>query len=86
MNFIVKSICTTIFFQLLVFVILCFAFAPSCNTIVSNKLDSLAGPYFEVFVIIGYFFIITVQLVSAIADKNEVPILVRSIPITFQIK
>ena len=73
-------------FQLLAFVILCFAFAPSCSTIVDNGDafdNSAAGPYFEVFVIIGFFFIITVQLVSAIADKNEVPIMVRHVPQTF---
>ena len=70
---------------MLAFVILCFAFAPSCTTIVDNKPlnNGAAGPYFEVFVIIGYFFIITVQLVSAIGDKNDVPIMVRSIPMAF---
>merc|ERR1712027_47068 len=59
---------------LLAFVIVCFTFAPSCagsgGIAISTK---TGGVIFNYFVIIGFFFIITVQILSMFVDKNEVP-------------
>merc|ERR1712117_327983 len=59
---------------LLAFVIVCFTFAPSCagpsGIAFANNVEGLN---FNHFVIIGYFFIITVQILSIFVDKNEVP-------------
>merc|ERR1712027_271054 len=61
---------------LLAFVIVCFTFAPSCagsGGIAIAGANQIGGYTFNHFVIIGYFFIITVQILSIFVDKNEVP-------------
>merc|ERR1712117_554552 len=59
---------------LLAFVIVCFTFAPSCAPPVGiAAANQTEGYTFNHFVIIGYFFIITVQILSIFVDKNEVP-------------
>merc|ERR1712117_717250 len=63
---------------LLAFVIVCFTFAPSCAppggiALAGAGGNNVEGYTFNHFVIIGYFFIITVQILSIFVDKNEVP-------------
>ena len=57
--------------------IVCLAYAPDCNLLLSA--NESAGVSLNIFVIVGYFFIITVQLLGALGDKNAMPVTVRSI-------
>ena len=62
---------------MLALVIVCLAYAPDCNLLLSA--NEAAGVSLNIFVIVGYFFIITVQLLGALGDKNAMPVTVRSI-------
>ena len=59
------------FFQLLAIVNICIAYVPKCDPVLGR------APPFIHFVIIGYFFIICVQILSRVIDENESPIIVR---------
>ena len=59
------------FFQVIAIVNICIAYAPKCDPVLGR------APPFIHFVIIGYFFIICVQILSRVIDENESPIIVR---------
>merc|ERR1712117_796309 len=56
----------------LALVIVCLAYAPDCNLLLSA--NEAAGVSLNIFVIVGYFFIIAVQLLGALGDKNAMPV------------
>ena len=58
--------------QLLGLVNICFAYAPTCASVGGRS------PPFVHFVVIGFFFIVMVQILSTVADQKESPIMVSS--------
>ena len=66
---------------MLSFIILCLAYGSGKKDIIDNiiavPLKVSGGVPFSHMVVIGYFIIIVVQILSIAADKYEVPIMVR---------
>merc|ERR1719471_773386 len=55
---------------------ICIAYAPKCDPVLGR-----APPVIH-FVIIGYFFIICVQILSRVIDENESPIITTMTPLS----